>query len=159
MSTSMKWKEASGVLVLLLVLVGLPGWLWYWRSTGIRHGYAPGTKLIYLTATADGGIWTQDRIVGYNYWWRKPKRTEEITLNQGDHVVLRVSSSDVLHSFAIPVLHLGPYDVPAGHTIEVQFDANRPGVLTFLCWQVCSPEHGNLHGRFVVKGNGAEESW
>ena len=35
---------------------------------------------------------------------------------------------------------------PHGHTVEVQVDANRAGVLTFLCSQVCSPQHPNLHG-------------
>ncbi len=159
MVQTMKWKEAAGVLVVLLTLVGLPVSLWYWRAISLPHRYPAGTKLITLTATADGGIWTQDRIVGYNYWWRKPTRTEEINLSQGDHVVLRVRSADVLHSFAIPILHIGPLDVPAGHTIEVPFDANRAGVLTFLCWQVCSPEHSNLHGRFLVKASGAEASW
>lgn len=157
MSPTMKWKEAAGVLAVLLSLVGLPVALWYWQARALPHRFPPGTKLITLTATADGGIWTQDPIVGYNYWWRKPTRTEEIVLNQGDHVVVRVRSADVLHSFAIPILRVGPLDVPAGHTVEVQFDANRPGVLTFLCWQVCSPEHSNLHGRFLVKTNGTEE--
>ncbi len=154
----MKWKEAAGVLAVLLSLVGLPASLWYWQARALPHRFPPGTKFITLTATADGGIWTQERIVGYNYWWRRPTRTEEIVLNQGDHVVVRVRSSDVLHSFAIPILRVGPLDVPAGHTVEVQFDANRPGVLTFLCWQVCSPEHANLHGRFLVKTNGTEEN-
>lgn len=46
---------------------------------------------------------------------------------------------------------LGAVDVSAGHTVEMEFDADRPGVLTFLCWQVCSPEHSKLRGRFVVE--------
>jgi heme/copper-type cytochrome/quinol oxidase subunit 2 len=158
MSQSMKWKETAGVLAVVLMLVGLPVSLWYWRRVTLPHQYPRGTRFITLTATADGGIWTQDSIVGYNYWWRKPTRTEEINLNQGDHVVVRVRSADVLHSFAIPVLRIGPLDVPAGHTIEVQFDANRAGVLTFLCWQVCSPAHGSLHGRFLVKENETQGS-
>ncbi len=158
MTLTTKWKEAVGVLAVLLLLIGLPALLSYWRAIALPHRYPPGTRLITLTATANGGIWTQDRIVGYNYWWRKPTRTEEINLNQGDHVVVRVRSSDVLHSFAIPILRVGPVDVPAGHTVEVQFDANRTGVLTFLCWQVCSPDHGSLRGRFLVKASGVREN-
>ncbi len=147
------------MLVVLLVLVGLPMALWYWHAIALAQHYPPGTKVLTLTATAEGGIWTQERIVGYNYWWHKPARTVEIPLNQGDHVVVRVRSADVLHSFAIPLLHLGPVDVPAGHTVEVAFDAKRPGVLTFLCWQVCSPEHDKLRGHFLVKANGTQDSW
>jgi heme/copper-type cytochrome/quinol oxidase subunit 2 len=155
----MKWKEAAGVLVILLVLVGLPLLLEYWRTVGLAHRYPPNTKVIKLTAVANGGIWTQEEIVGYNYWWRKPSRTEKILLNQGDHVVVLLHSVDVLHSFAIPVLHVGPVEVQAGHTVEVAFDANRAGELTFLCWQVCSPDHSKLQGDFVVKGSAKEESW
>lgn len=144
---------------MVLMLVGLPISLWCWRNIYVPHQYPRGSRIITLTATANGGIWTQDPIVGFNYWWRAPTRTNEITVNQGDHVVVRVRSADVLHSFAIPIMRIGPVDVPAGHTIEVQFDANRSGPLTFLCWQMCSPAHGNLHGRFMVMGTGKEESW
>lgn len=155
----MKWKETAGVLAVLIVLLGLPMMLKYWRTVGMIHRYPPNTKVIRLTAVADGGLWTQDEIVGYNYWWRKPTRAGEIALNQGDHVVVQLHSADVLHSFAIPLLHIGPVEVPAGHTVEVAFDANRPGDLTFLCWQVCSPEHSKLQGDFIVKSNGSEDSW
>lgn len=155
----MRLKEAAGVLAVVLVMVGLPTVLWYWRDVALPHRYPPGTKVITLTAVANGGIWTQEQISGYNYWRRKPTRTQEIPLDQGDHVVVRLRSVDLLHSFAIPLLRLGPVDVPAGHTVEVEFKAERAGVLTFLCWQVCSPDHPNLRGRFVVKGKGAEESW
>ncbi len=156
---TLKWKEIAGVLAVLMVLLGLPVLLWYWRDVMVAHRYPPGTKVITLTAVADGGIWTLDNVVGYNYWRKKPTRVEEISLNQGDHVIVRLRSADLLHSFAIPLLHLGPVDVPAGHTVELEFNADRAGVLTFLCWQVCSPDHPNLRGRFVVKGNNKEESW
>ena len=155
----MKWKEAAGVLAVVLVLAGLPVLLWYWRAVVPAHRYPPGTKLITLTAVANGGIWTQEEVVGHNYWRRRPARAGEISLKQGDHVVVRLRSADLLHSFAIPLLRLGPVDVPAGHTVEVSFDAGRPGVLTFLCWQVCSPEHPNLRGRFLVKGSDQEKAW
>lgn len=155
----MKWKEAVAVVAILVVLLGLPLLLEYWRTVGLAHRYPPNSKVITLTAVASGGIWTQEEIVGYNYWWRKPSRTEKILLNQGDHVVVLLHSVDVLHSFAIPLLHVGPVDVPAGHTVEVAFDADRPGELMFLCWQVCSPDHSKLQGNFLVKSSGKEESW
>jgi hypothetical protein len=40
--------------------------------------------------------------------------------------------------------------------VEVSFIASRTGEITFLCWQVCSPDHPGLHGRFLVKGSGEE---
>ena len=151
-----RWKEAAAALAVMLVLVGLPLFLWYWRSLALPHRYQAGAKIITLTAIATGGIWTQENVIGLNYWWKTPSRTSEIPLKQGDHVVVRLRSVDVLHSFAIPILRLGPVDVPAGHTVDMTFDANRAGVLTFLCWQVCSPEHPGLRGRFLVEGQGKD---
>jgi hypothetical protein len=162
MKGTMRLKEAASVLAVVLVLAGVPLSLWYWRAVAVPHRYPPGTKIITLTAVADGGIWTQDQVVGFNYWNGKPTRTEEIALNKGDNVVMRLRSVDVLHSFAIPLLRVGPVDVPAGHTVEVSFTASRAGELTFLCWQVCSPDHPGLHGRFLVSGTEEpeeEEPW
>lgn len=159
MAQATKWKEMAGVLAVVLMLVGLPLLLGAWRSARLAHRSQPEIKIITLTAIAEGGIWTNEEIVGYNYWWRTPSRVQEIPLNQGDHVVVRLRSVDVLHSFGIPLLRLGPVDVPAGHTVETEFTAERPGVLTFLCWQVCSPDHPSLRGQFVVKAGKTEEAW
>jgi heme/copper-type cytochrome/quinol oxidase subunit 2 len=155
----MTWKEIAGVLAVFLVLVGLPIVLWHWRNVTSVRRYPTGTKIITLTAVAKGGVWTQDNVVGLSYWWHKPVRVGDIPLNQGDHVVVRLRSVDVLHSFAIPLLRLGPVDIPAGHTVDVEFDATDAGALTFLCLQVCSAQHPGLHGRFVVNGNGQEQTW
>ena len=166
MAQKIKWNEAAGVMAVILILLGLPLLLWYWRHDALVHRYPPGTKIINLTAIANGGIWTQQEIAGWNYWWREPAQTGDIPLNQGDRVVVRLHSVDVLHSFAIPLLHLGPVDVPAGHTVEVKFDAEMEkteaveptsDVLMFLCWQWCSPHHPKLRGQFVVGGGGTEK--
>ncbi len=157
MAKRMTAKEIAGVLGVVLVLLGLPLLLWAWQAGTLETPYPPGTRIITLTAIADGGIWTKEDVVGHNYWRSKPTRVNEIEVNQGEHIVLRLHSADVLHSFAIPVLRLGPVDVPAGHTVELEFDADRTGVLTFLCWQMCSPEHPKLRGHFLVKGSESEE--
>ncbi len=141
------------------ILAGVPLLLWHWRAVTSVRRYPQGTKIITLTAVARGGIWTEDDVVGLTYWWRKPTRASAITLDRGDHVVVRLRSADVLHSFAIPVLRVGPVDIPAGHTVDVPFDATRAGTVTFLCMQVCSMQHQDLHGDFIVKGNQQEESW
>ena len=153
----MSWKEIAGVVGVVLVIVLLPLALWYWKAEAAVNLYPPGSRIFNLTAVADGGIWTTEEVVGHNYWWRTPERVDEIQVQQGEHIVLRLHSADVLHSFAIPVLRLGPVDVPAGHVVELEFDADRSGTLTFLCWQMCSPEHPQLRGRFIVHGSETED--
>jgi heme/copper-type cytochrome/quinol oxidase subunit 2 len=158
MTKKMVWMETAGVASIIIVIVGLPLLLWYWQAVFSLRKYPAGSKVIDLTAVAQGGIWTQDRVAGYNYWWKTPARTPDIQLNQGEHVVVRLHSPDVLHSFSIPLMHIQPVDMPAGHTEDVEFDATRPGELTFLCYQVCGPDHHSLLGRFQVKGNGKSEN-
>ena len=156
-TNKMIWKEWAGVGGVLAVLIALPLLLWYWQSVAVPGQYPVGTRIIHLTAIADGGIWTVESVVGHNYWRGAPERVDSIEVQQGEHIVLRLHSVDVLHSFAIPVLRLGPVEVPAGHTVELEFDADRSGTLTFLCWQMCSPEHPKLKGKFIVHGSEAEE--
>ena len=150
------WREVAGSGVVLAILLAVPLTLWAWRDRTLHH-HPAGTKVFLLTAVADHGVWTQEEVVGWNYWWKKPARLHTIPLQQGDHVVLRLRSVDVLHSFAIPILHLGPVEVPSGHTVQVEFQADRSGTLTFLCLQVCSPDHQMLLGQFEVQGNKKEQ--
>ncbi len=152
------WQEALGIATVVMILAGLPVTLWAWRHHRMHD--ASGAKVIALTAVSDPGIWTRDDIAGWNYWWRTPRPVDDIPMQQGDTVLLQLRSVDVLHSFAIPLLHVGPVEVPSGHTVEVRFKADRAGALMFLCWQVCSPQHQNLHGRFVVQGSSKDQdSW
>ena len=97
MARTITWIEAAGILAVIVMLVGLPLLLRHWQVSMLPHHYPTNTKIISLTAVAKGGIWTQEEVVGANYWWRTPSRAEEIPINQGDHIVLRLRSADVLH--------------------------------------------------------------
>jgi heme/copper-type cytochrome/quinol oxidase subunit 2 len=143
-------REMAGVASVVLMLAAFPLLLWFWQAKVIPGQYPPGTKIIHLTAVADGGVWTQDAVVGYAYWWKKPTRVQEIRLTQGDHVVLFLHSADVQHSISFPELRIGPVQIPAGHTVRVEFTASQPGELNFFCVQVCGRDHSKLAGRFLV---------
>ena len=106
MNKTMKWKETTAVLSVVLSLVGLPLLLWHWKAVASVEHYEPDTKIIDLTAVATGGYWTQEEVVGHNYWRGQRGRAEEIQLQQGDHVLLRLHSADVLLSFGIPLLRV-----------------------------------------------------
>jgi hypothetical protein len=151
-------KEAAAVLAVLLVLLGLPLMLWHWRGTQVQARYAPGTKIIHLTGIAEGGIWTQEQVVGYNYWWRKPAPANGVSLVKGEHVVLLLHSSDVQHSFVMRDLHVGPVPVAAGHTAEARFDAAATGTFDFICMQVCGKDHKGMAGSFLVGERGGKIS-
>jgi heme/copper-type cytochrome/quinol oxidase subunit 2 len=157
---TIKEKVTEGVAAasVVLILAGVPGLLWYWRAVYVPGRHPPGSKIIDMTAIADGGIWTTDRVVGYNYWWKKPARLDTLRFTQGDHVVLRLHSPDVQHSFSIPDLNVGPVDIGAGHTVELAFDANRVGEWKFFCVQVCGRDHGRLEGYVVIAPRAAAQA-
>lgn len=145
----MKTNEKIAVLVTMIILIGVPAALVGYQRIYLPHELG-GARIIELTALASDGVWTEDSVSGINYWRGHFPAAPEIRVRQGQRVVLRLTSADVLHSFAIPALNIGPIDVPAGEVREVQFTPTEPDTLLFLCWQVCSPLHGKLQGRIVV---------
>lgn len=147
--------EKFAVFVTLLILVGVPLSLVGYKKVYLAHKFS-GARIITLTALATDGVWTEESVSGVNYWRKHFPATPEIQVKQGEEVVLRLASADVLHSFAIPLLHIGPIDVPAGEVRELEFKAEQPGTLVFLCWQVCSPVHEKLRGKITVLGPNGE---
>lgn len=138
-------------LVTLFILAALPAALFGYKRIYLPHKVG-GARIVTLTALATDGVWTQETVEGINYWRKHFPPSPEIKVRQGETVVLRLASADVLHSFAVPALNIGPIDVTAGEVREVKFTAEKPGTLLFLCWQVCSPVHGKLQGKIVVLG-------
>lgn len=145
-------KDLLALAVLVGILVGTPLLVWWYEHKYIPSTYPAGSHIVDLTAMAPrhSCIWTLERIAGYNYWWKKFKFAKEIPINEGEKVIFRVKSSDVLHSFAIPRFRIGPYEVDAGKMKVVEFDANRAGGFKYLCWLWCSDCHPDLKGKIIV---------
>jgi cytochrome c oxidase subunit II len=144
-------NERIAFTVTVLILLALPISLLAYKRVYLPHKFS-GARIITLTAIATDGVWTQEQVRGINYWRKHFSPTPEIQVGLGETIVLRLASADVLHTFAIPALDIGPIDVPAGEVREIKFIVNQPGTLVFLCWQVCSPNHGKLNGKIVVLG-------
>lgn len=139
------------VVVTLLILLALPVALFGYQRFYLPRKFS-GARIITLTALASDGVWTQEQVAGVNYWRKQFSPTPELQIKQSEPIVLRLASADVLHSFSIPALNIGPIDVPAGEVREVRFTAEKPDTLVFLCWQVCSPKHEKLRGQIAVLG-------
>lgn len=150
MSRKTFFSETAGVVAVLLILAGVPLLLWYWKAFAVPKRYPPGTKIVHLTAISDSGIWTDEHVAGYNYWWKNPARIDSIRLARRERVALLLHSPDVQHSFAMRDLRIGPLQIPAGHTVEVKFETDSDRVLDFLCVQVCGRDHSQMKGSFLV---------
>lgn len=75
---------------------------------------------------------------------------ETITVNEGDTVVLNLTTSDVPHGFS-----LADFDVSAtitpGKTKTVQFVADQTGSFNFTCSVVCGSGHSSMSGTLIVE--------
>lgn len=77
-----------------------------------------------------------------------PGTNAPLNVSSGETVVLRLTSTDVTHGFAIPDYGVN-VEVPPGQTVEVRLTANRIGDFAIYCTVFCGtghPEHrGTLH--------------
>jgi plastocyanin len=75
-----------------------------------------------------------------------------VHVNQGDRVVIQLTSSDVIHGF-----YLDGYGVERrvepGITEQIAFTADRPGKFRYRCAVSCGPLHPFMIGELVVEGN------
>lgn len=77
-----------------------------------------------------------------------PGTDEPIRVPLGARVVLRVTSEDVTHGFAIDAFGVHA-EIPAGQTVTIRFTASEAGDHVIYCTVFCGAEHpshkGTLH--------------
>lgn len=118
----------------------------------IASQFPEDAQVITLYGIAKEGIWTREPVNSFNYWWKKFKRAEEISIrDDGTPIFFRVTSTDVMHSFAIPLYRIGPYDIEPGKWKTVELKTDKPLRSTrFMCYQYCDEDHENMKGQLVV---------
>jgi mono/diheme cytochrome c family protein len=102
-----------------------------------------GTKTIELHARmAENGGWSLDTIQAV----------------VGQPVHLRLTSDDVMHSFAIGKLDQPPIDIVPGEVVETTLNFDKPGTYTFYCTRWCGANHWRMRGTIEVSGPGGPTS-
>lgn len=133
-------------MVTIATLVGLPVVVFQgapWKTTNDDQ------QVIHLTALKKSGVWTQSEVNGLTYWW-KSFQPVTLVLRQRDPVYLRLTSSDVTHSFYVPELFPEPVIVKAGFTKELMLVPERSGEFTYYCITVCGECHYMMRGTVHV---------
>ena len=74
---------------------------------------------------------------------------DTVTVKQGQHVTLVITSADVAHGISIPGYDINE-QIPAGKSVTVQFDATKTGTFTFYCSVYCGAGHRGMQGQLVV---------
>lgn len=80
-------------------------------------------------------------------WEFKP---ETLRVKQGDVIVLRIESLDVVHGFGLPEFGVDR-PTPPGKATTIRFVAEKPGTYTFFCTVFCGTGHPNHKGTLIVE--------
>ncbi len=73
-----------------------------------------------------------------------------ITVNKGDKVKIKLTSTDVNHGIAIPEYGISQ-KVDVGKTETIEFIADKSGEFTFFCNVFCGSGHKEMKGNLIVK--------
>jgi hypothetical protein len=70
----------------------------------------------------------------------------------GQPLLLRLTSDDMMHGFALGQSDLPAVDVRPGEWSEVMLNFDHPGTYTFYCTRWCGPNHWRMRGTIDVSG-------
>lgn len=73
-----------------------------------------------------------------------------IVVNEGDRVVLNITSEDVTHGFTLSAFDVREQLDP-GKTTRVEFVADKAGTYSFFCSVYCGSGHSQMRGTLTVK--------
>jgi len=179
------WIMLAGAIVLFVVVVGLfslafvrPAWLSGISARNwIVHGgitmssvvilmllvaaFILGERLIArqladspLTVQANGRMWVWE--FAYPEADGQPVTIGVLHIPAGQPVDVRVTSSDVIHSFWSPRL-AGKIDAVPGHENVVRLTADRPGTYRGVCAEFCGAGHTDMRFSVVAHPPGEYE--
>jgi cytochrome c oxidase subunit 2 len=107
-------------------------------------------------------------IVGHQWWWeiqyedQQPSRTfttaNEIHVPVGEPVLIKLESSDVIHSFWVPSL-AGKLDLIPGRQNQIQIQADRPGIYRGQCAEFCGNQHAHMGMLVIAESRDEFDRW
>jgi cytochrome c oxidase subunit II len=104
---------------------------------------------------------------GERWWWRLTYADEqataivsanEIRVEVGRPVRIKLTSNNVIHSFWVPAL-AGKVDLIPGRTNEISFTPTKPGVYRGQCAEYCGGAHALMGLRVVVMETDEYARW
>jgi cytochrome c oxidase subunit II len=148
-------------------------------KVGVTVGVA--TTVLALFVLLVASVWTNRAVaslgaesagtikkVEHQWWWEAEyesgtpsqqfRTANELHIPVGRPVVLKVTSSDVIHSFWVPNLH-GKRDLIPGYTTAIWLQADRPGVYRGQCAEFCGLQHARMALYVTAESNDDYEKW
>jgi cytochrome c oxidase subunit II len=152
-AATMKWGVITAVAITTVILITF---LFIDVSTGSALARLGGTKPLRID------------VVGHQWWWEVKyvdpdphnlvETANEIHVPTGRPVLIKMTSSDVIHSFWAPNLS-GKKDLIPGHQTITWFRADSAGVYRGQCAEFCGHEHAKMAFFIVAEPKTKFESW
>jgi heme/copper-type cytochrome/quinol oxidase subunit 2 len=144
------------LVLIIMILAGLPLGIAYYDKHTSAAEVPPHARQFILTGHAERG-WLVGEVPAYDaisFWKQKGQLIAKpvIEVSKGDLVVLKLTSSDVVHGFSLK--DFGVYlteGIQPGKTTYVTFTADKAGTFTFSCNAICGDSHQNMQGLLVVR--------
>jgi len=103
-------------------------------------------------------------VTGHQWWWevKYPQATittaNEIHIPIGMPILLRLATSDVIHSIWIPSLH-GKRDLINGRINQLRIEADTPGIYRGQCAEYCGVQHAHMALVVIAESPEAFAAW
>jgi len=156
MHHSNKKLDLFFLILLVVILVGLPFGIVYYDRQVTSQKIPANARVFTLTGHAQRG-WLTEQVPAYDaisFWQKRGQPVEKpvIEVKKDDFVVLKLTSSDVVHGFSLKDFDVYLKDgIQPGKVVYVAFKADRVGTFTFSCNAICGDMHQNMQGTLVVK--------
>jgi cytochrome c oxidase subunit II len=83
---------------------------------------------------------------------------EPFLVPEGEDVICRISSMDVIHSFKVPRMRVCQDAIP-GMSIPLHFRPTKQGEMMIICAQLCGNLHSTMKGSFKVVSRPEFDKW
>ena len=155
MTKRIRNRDLFFLLILIVVMVGLPWAIQAYDDHHWRTEITAGAKVFNLTAHSELG-WLPGKVHGYDaialHNKSRPAQSLTLEVNKGDLVVLKITSSDVVHGFSLKDFGIFIEDgIRPGKVVLVSFKADKAGTFTWTCSIICGDEHKSMQGTLVVR--------
>lgn len=139
---------------LLVIAIGVPVSLQVYNKRYLDDKIDQEAKVFSLTGHMEKG-WILGEVKAWEAVTFKGKNLElkhpVIRVRKGDQIVLKLTSSDVIHGFSLKDFEIFITDgILPGKIKLVNFTADKVGTFTFTCNAICGIKHEQMKGTIVV---------
>lgn len=138
----------AGVIIPFVILSGV-----FLLSLTVMKNLAARGEESTVAIQVDGRMWWWD--VKYS---NGARTANEIHIPVGEPVRLKLTASDVIHSFWVPQLQV-KVDMIPGKTNELWMEADKPGRYRGQCAEYCGLQHANMVLYVVAEPRPQFEAW